>query len=85
MSVVQKKKDELADLDAASVEELEDYDPTLDLSGYKFPPLDLLEDHKSGNAEVTNEELISNKNKIVETLRHYKIEITKIRATTASL
>jgi S-DNA-T family DNA segregation ATPase FtsK/SpoIIIE len=30
---------------------------------------------------VTNEELISNKNKIVETLRHYKIEITKIRAT----
>jgi len=34
-----------------------------------------------GNAEVSNEELISNKNKIVETLRHYKIEITKIRAT----
>jgi len=60
---------------------LDDYDPTLDLSGYKFPTLELLEDHKSGNAEVTNEELISNKNKIVETLRHYKIEITKIRAT----
>ena len=53
----------------------------LDLSSFKFPTLDLLEDHKSGNAEVTNEELISNKNKIVETLRHYKIEITKIRAT----
>jgi DNA segregation ATPase FtsK/SpoIIIE, S-DNA-T family len=41
----------------------------------------LLEDHQAGNAEVTNEELIANKNKIVETLRHYKIEITKIRAT----
>ena len=65
-------------------EEMEDYDPTLDLSDYKFPTLDLLEDHKSGNAEVTNEELISNKNKIVETLRHYKIEITKIRATIGS-
>lgn len=62
-------------------EGMEDYDPTLDLSSYKFPTLELLEDHKSGNAEVTNEELISNKNKIVETLRHYKIEITKIRAT----
>jgi len=62
-------------------EELEDYDPTLDLSSFQFPTLDLLEDHKSGNAEVSNEELISNKNKIVETLRHYKIEITKIRAT----
>ena len=58
-----------------------DYDPTLDLSSYKYPTLDLLDDHASGNAEVSNEELISNKNKIVETLRHYKIEITKIRAT----
>lgn len=57
------------------------YDPTLDLSSYKYPTLDLLDDHASGNAEVSNEELISNKNKIVETLRHYKIEITKIRAT----
>lgn len=62
-------------------EELEDYDPTLDLSSYKFPTLELLEDHKFGNAEVKNEELVANKNKIVETLRHYKIEITKIRAT----
>jgi S-DNA-T family DNA segregation ATPase FtsK/SpoIIIE len=62
-------------------EGMEEYDPRLDLSTFKFPTLDLLEDHKSGNAEVTNEELISNKNKIVETLRHYKIEITKIRAT----
>jgi S-DNA-T family DNA segregation ATPase FtsK/SpoIIIE len=61
--------------------EREEYDPTLELSQYKFPTLDLLEDHSSGNAEVSNEELIANKNKIVETLRHYKIEITKIRAT----
>lgn len=59
----------------------EAYDPTLDLSNYKFPSAELLDDHPSGNAEVSNEELISNKNKIVETLRHYKIEITKIRAT----
>jgi S-DNA-T family DNA segregation ATPase FtsK/SpoIIIE len=61
--------------------ELKDYDPTLDLSSYKFPTLELLEDHKFGNAEVKNDELVANKNKIVETLRHYKIEITKIRAT----
>lgn len=60
---------------------MEDYDPTLDLSSYKYPNPELLDDHASGNAEVSNEELISNKNKIVETLRHYKIEITKIRAT----
>ena len=62
-------------------EATEEYDPTLDLSNYQFPTIDLLDDHSSDNAEVSNDELISNKNKIVETLRHYKIEITKIRAT----
>ncbi|HEX7584472.1 MAG TPA: DNA translocase FtsK, partial [Prolixibacteraceae bacterium] len=72
-------QDEEADMDV--IPAMEDYDPTLDLSSYKYPTLDLLDDHASGNAEVSNEELISNKNKIVETLRHYKIEITKIRAT----
>ena len=61
--------------------ELEDYDPTLELSGYKLPTLDLLEKHEEGNSSVTNEELISNKNKIVETLAHYKIQIDKIKAT----
>lgn len=57
------------------------YDPTLDLPHFLLPPLDLLEDHKSENSQVTNEELISNKNKIVDTLKNYKIEIQKIKAT----
>lgn len=79
LHITEKIVDEMADEDAIPV--MEDYDPTLDLSTYKYPTLELLDDHASGNAEVSNEELISNKNKIVETLRHYKIEITKIRAT----
>ena len=79
MVVAAKQSDD--DTDETYGVGMEEYDPTLDLSGFKFPTIELLEDHKSGNAEVTNEELISNKNKIVETLRHYKIEITKIRAT----
>ena len=79
LKVVSKPTDD--DTDEEYGEGMEEYDPKLDLSGFKFPTIELLEDHKSGNAEVTNEELISNKNKIVETLRHYKIEITKIRAT----
>jgi S-DNA-T family DNA segregation ATPase FtsK/SpoIIIE len=78
LQVVEPVFDEEAEFSDAP---LAPYDPTLDLSSYKFPTLDLLDDHASGNAEVSNEELISNKNKIVETLRHYKIEITKIRAT----
>ena len=79
LQVAEKVADELADDDV--VVAMADYDPTLDLSSYKYPTIDLLDDHASGNAEVSNDELISNKNKIVETLRHYKIEITKIRAT----
>ena len=74
---VQKNQDFQTD----QVVELEAYDHTLELSGYKIPPIDLLEEHKATDSEVTNEELIENKNKIVETLKNYKIEITKIKAT----
>ncbi len=62
-------------------EMLEDYDPTLDLEHYVFPGLDLLQDHSKGNTKVSEEELIGNKNKIVETLGNYKITIEKIKAT----
>ncbi len=61
--------------------ELQDYDPTLELPHYKLPPLSLLKDYDGGDTTVTNEELISNKNKIVETLASYKIKIDKIKAT----
>ncbi len=80
LMVHERAEEEEADGDLAE-NGMEAYDPTLELSKYKFPTLEFLEDHRSGNAEVSNEELIANKNKIVETLRHYKIEITKIRAT----
>ncbi len=86
---IQEKQEDLTlDVNAETQEETveknvpqEDYDPTLDLSHYEYPTLDLLEEHSSGNPKVTNEELEANKNKIVETLRNYKIEITKIKAT----
>ncbi len=67
--------------DSPNYELLDDYDPTLDLSQFKLPPLELLEKRESENTSVTNEELISNKNKIVETLSNYKIQIDKIKAT----
>lgn len=75
---VEKNQDIEAD---EILEELEDYDPTSELSNYKSPPIELLDDHRSEDSVVTNEELLQNKNKIVETLRNYKIEITKIKAT----
>lgn len=58
-----------------------DYDPRLDLPHYKFPPLDILNDYGSARISVQKEELEANKNRIVETLNHYKIEIQKIKAT----
>lgn len=64
------------------VKEFGEYDPTLDLSTYKYPPLDLLENYgSSAKISVNTEELERNKNKIVETLGHYNIDIAKIKAT----
>lgn len=58
-----------------------DYDPTLDLSSYQYPTLDLLENYGDKKIEVNKEELEANKNRIVETLSHYNIGIEKIKAT----
>ncbi|MBS1526761.1 MAG: DNA translocase FtsK 4TM domain-containing protein [Bacteroidetes bacterium] len=63
------------------VEQFGTYDPKLDLSSYKLPTLDLLENYGSNKITVNSEELEANKNKIVETLNHYNIEIDKIKAT----
>ncbi len=63
-------------------EDMPDFDPTLELSRYKFPPIELLEERSTGNPQVSDEELIANKNKILQTLKNYNIEIVKIKATT---
>lgn len=57
------------------------YDPTLDLSSYKFPPLDLLNEYEAGKVQVTQDELNQNKDKIVATLTNFKIGIQSIKAT----
>lgn len=62
-------------------QEYGEYDPTLDLSGYVLPSIDLLKEYGSNTVNINKEELESNKNKIVETLSHYKIDIAKIKAT----
>ena len=57
------------------------YDPELDLSSYKYPKVDLLNESKNEKIQVTKDELTSNKNRIIETLKNFKIEIAKIKAT----
>lgn len=57
------------------------YDPTLDLSMYRFPELELLEDYNTEDIEIDREALEANKDHIIATLLNYKIEIIKIKAT----
>ena len=60
---------------------IEPYDPKKELSNYNYPTLDLLKDYNSENITINREELEANKDQIINTLRNYKIEIVKIRAT----
>jgi S-DNA-T family DNA segregation ATPase FtsK/SpoIIIE len=81
LTIEEKHKDEKLKGNVKNLQ-LEDYDPTLDLSNYKLPPLNLLENHGQGsNGEINKEEIIANKNRIVDTLANYKIQIVKIKAT----
>ncbi len=56
------------------------YDPTLDLPSYKYPPLDLLKEYDN-KVQVSKAELEANMENIVKTLGNYNIEIAKIEAT----
>ncbi len=61
--------------------EFGDYDPKLDLASYVLPPIELLKDFGNSSININKQELEDNKNKIVETLSNYKIDIAKIKAT----
>ncbi|MFN4811838.1 MAG: DNA translocase FtsK 4TM domain-containing protein [Bacteroidota bacterium] len=58
-----------------------EYDPKADLSSYVFPEIDLLEKHGNDSITINNEELQANKDRILETLKNYSIDIEKIKAT----
>jgi S-DNA-T family DNA segregation ATPase FtsK/SpoIIIE len=59
---------------------MEDYDPRLDLSRYKFPPVSILKEHKSESV-FDNNEVFENKENIIKTLGDHKISIKSISAT----
>jgi S-DNA-T family DNA segregation ATPase FtsK/SpoIIIE len=75
----------VSDEETSLVEQLGEYDPTLDLSSYQYPTLDLLENYTSNRVQMSKEELMAeleaNKKRIIETLGHYDIEIERIKAT----
>lgn len=77
-------EDELSETDnlaAKLVEDFGEFDPTLELSKFHFPPLDILKKYDSEGITIDEEELENNKNNIVDTLNNYKIGISSIKAT----
>ena len=74
------KAEELSSDEIESTE-FGEYDPKLDLSRYQLPSIDLLQNYGGNGPQISKEELEDNKNRIIETLNHYKIEIAKIKAT----
>ncbi len=67
--------------DMPDLSHLGEYDPTLDLPHYRIPELSLLDDRGSGRIQINKEELDSNKNRIIDTLKNYAIDIDRIKAT----
>lgn len=80
---IEVKEDEILDDKDVNdkVKEFGEYDPKLDLANYQIPTIDLLNDYGGNTLSINKEELEKNKNRIVEVLGHYKIEISKIKAT----
>ena len=88
-----KKDDLIMEVETLEEESVEDelanslikkqglFDPTLELSNFKMPNIELLKDYGEKGITINQEELEANKNKIVETLNNYKIGISNIKAT----
>ncbi|MFL2636582.1 MAG: DNA translocase FtsK 4TM domain-containing protein [Flavobacteriaceae bacterium] len=64
------------------VKKFGEYDHTLELKNFKPPSIELLNDYDNGGIITINEEeLEENKEKIIDTLKNYKIGIDQIKAT----
>ena len=82
--VIEKVEEEVLveeNLAARLVQDFGEFDPTLELSHYQFPPIDLLKEYSSGGITINQAELEENKNRIVDTLKNYSIGLSQIKAT----
>ena len=77
------EEDEFEKKSKQLVEDFGEFDPTLELSKYQAPHIDLLDKHGGDQSqiEIDKEELEANKNRIVDTLNNYNIAIERITAT----
>ena len=85
IEIESNKKEEILDEDEIAkglVKKFGEYDHTLELKNFKPPSIELLNDYDNGGVITINEEeLEENKEKIIDTLKNYKIGIDQIKAT----
>ena len=81
IETIAEEKSETDNLASKLVEDFGEFDPTLELSNYQFPTLDLLKKYNTEGITINQEELEEYKNRIVETLKNYNIGIASIKAT----
>lgn len=61
--------------------EIEPYNPCLDLENYHYPTIDLMKHYDNAEPTIDMAEQNANKDKIINTLRSFGIEISTIKAT----
>ena len=61
--------------------EMEPYNPTKDLENYRFPTIDLMKHFENDDPTIDMDEQNANKDRIINTLRSFGIEISTIKAT----
>ena len=81
VKVSEEEASEADNLASKLVSDFGPFDPKLELSNFKFPPLNLLQQYDSESITINQEELEDNKTKIVDTLSNYNIGIANIKAT----
>ena len=82
VETAQEEEEAPETLSGKLVKDFGEFDPTLELSNYKFPTIDLLKDYtEGGSITIDQQELEENKDNIVNTLKNYKIDIAQIKAT----
>lgn len=83
LEVVRPKSDTLEDnaLAQALLQELGEYDPHIELSHFKMPSIELLDDRKEDTQTVDLDEIEDNKRRITATLESFQVSIVSIRAT----
>ena len=72
---------EAAEEEEMCSQQLEPYNPRLDLENFHFPTLDLMKHYDVDGPAIDMEEQNANKEKIITTLRSFGIEISSIKAT----